>query len=107
MSELNREQIIKVLELRLEVEKHCARIAGVPEDIYTATTRDTLSLIKELTEAPAADVVEVVRCEKCKHLEVINDGEIYAKCRMTDFEFLPFGTDTRKHYCGYGERREK
>lgn len=56
---------------------------------------------------PAADVVEVVRCKDCKHLKVINDGKVYAKCQMTDFEFLPFGTDTRQHYCGYGERGTK
>jgi hypothetical protein len=55
---------------------------------------------------PTADVVEVVRCKDCKHLKIINDGKVYAKCTMTDFEFLPFGTDTREHYCGYGERSE-
>lgn len=54
-----------------------------------------------------SDMVEVVRCKGCKHLEIINDGKVYAKCRMTDFEFQPFGTDTRVHYCGYGERSEK
>jgi hypothetical protein len=56
--------------------------------------------------ATAVDFVEVVRCKDCKHLKIINDGKVYAKCTMTDFEFLPFGTDTREHYCGYGERSE-
>ena len=53
-----------------------------------------------------ADVVEVVRCKDCKHLEIINSKDLYAKCRMTDLEFKPFDIDTRKHYCSYGERKE-
>lgn len=60
-----------------------------------------------INNTPTADVVEVVRCEKCKHLEIINSREVYAKCRMTDLEFKPFDIDTRKHYCSYGERREE
>jgi hypothetical protein len=56
--------------------------------------------------ATAVDFVEVVRCKDCKHLEIINGKEIYAKCRMTDLEFKPFDIDTRKHYCSWGERRE-
>ena len=58
-------------------------------------------------ETPTADVVEVVRCDKCKHLNIINSREVYARCRMTDLEFKPFDIDTRKHYCSYGERREE
>lgn len=54
----------------------------------------------------SADVVEIVRCKDCKHLKIINDGKIYAKCLQTDFEFMPFGTDTRTHYCSYGERKD-
>lgn len=52
-----------------------------------------------------ADCVEVVRCDNCKNLKIINDGKVYAQCTETGFEFLPFGTDTRKHFCGYGERK--
>ena len=57
--------------------------------------------------APTADVVEVCRCKDCKHLEIINSREIYAKCKATGLEFKPFDIDTREHYCSYGERREE
>ena len=50
-----------------------------------------------------SDLEKVIRCNKCKHLKIINDGKVYAKCLKTDFEFLPFGTDTRKHFCGFAE----
>lgn len=63
-------------------------------------------LVKAVEYIPAADVAEVVRCAKCKHLKIINNGRVFAKCLVTDFEFLPFGTDTRTHYCGFGERKD-
>ena len=67
-----------------------------------------LGCVTDLIAAiPTADVVEVVRCKDCKHLEVINSREVYAKCIMTDLEFKPFDIDTRKHFCSYGERRDK
>ena len=73
----------------------------MPDDLpYKASVK------RVLMQAPTADVVEVVRCKDCKHLEVINSREVYAKCRMTDLEFKPFDIDTRKHFCSYGERRE-
>ena len=62
---------------------------------------------RKLTEdAPAADVVEVVRCDKCKHLTVHNSPTLYAYCEKTHFRFKPFQTDTRMHFCGYGERKD-
>lgn len=73
-------------------------------DHYTTGYGDAIDAIEN---APTADVVEVVRCKDCKHLEIINDGKVYAKCTMTDFEFLPFGTDTREHYCGYGKKKRR
>ena len=53
-----------------------------------------------------ADVVEVVRCEKCKNLKIINGLTTYAFCPKTDFTFEPFQTDTRTHFCGFGKRKE-
>ncbi len=52
------------------------------------------------------DLVEVVRCADCRKLKIINDGKVYAKCTETGFEFSPFGTNTRKHFCNYGERKD-
>lgn len=68
----------------------------------------------KIAECQTVDIAEnlykqgyrkVVNCKDCRHLEIINDGKIYAKCRQTDFEFLPFGTDTRTHFCAFGEMK--
>lgn len=56
---------------------------------------------------PTADVVEVVRCKDCKHLTVVNNESIYARCEKTGYIFWSFETDTREHFCAYGERREE
>lgn len=61
---------------------------------------------KLMEDAPAADVVEVVRCDKCKHLSAHNSPTLYAYCEKTHFRFEPFQTDTRTHYCGFGERKD-
>lgn len=53
-----------------------------------------------------ADVVEVVRCKDCKHLTVVNNESVYARCEKTGYIFWSFETDTREHFCAYGERRE-
>ena len=62
---------------------------------------EQLSTLENMIEQ--GTLVAVTRCDKCKHLKVINDGKIYARCDQTQFEFLPFGTDTRKHFCAFGE----
>ena len=54
---------------------------------------------------PTVDAVPVVRCEKCKHPSVWNGKDIYAVCPKTNTVFLPFGLDTRTHFCSYGDRR--
>ena len=90
------EEYKKTRKLISEGETHLDNLA----EGFTEATR----VIRTM---PTADVVEVVRCEKCKHLEIINSRQIYAKCRMTDLEFKPFDIDTRKHYCSYGERKEE
>ena len=40
-------------------------------------------------------------CDNCRHLTVINNGRIYAKCEKTGFTFLPFETDTREYFCAF------
>lgn len=55
--------------------------------------------------APTIDAVPVVRCQECKHLNVINDPKLYAHCPKTNTVFLPFDLDTREHFCSLGERK--
>ena len=62
--------------------------------------------IKQIADAPTVDAVEVVRCRKCKHLNVLNRKELYAHCPKTNTVFLPFELDTREHFCSLGERKD-
>lgn len=48
----------------------------------------------------------VVRCEDCKHLRVYSTKEVYAFCPKMNTLFLPFGLDTRTHFCSCGERKD-
>ena len=39
------------------------------------------------------------RCVSCEYLKVRNTDELYAECTKLGTKFLPFGLDTREHYC--------
>ena len=58
-----------------------------------------------IDEQPTIDAVPVVRCQECKHLNVVNDPKLYAHCPKTNTVFLPFDLDTREHFCSLGERK--
>ena len=56
---------------------------------------------------PTADVVEVVRCKDCVHLEILNGNAYYARCKWHGRLFDSFGrVDTRTWFCADGKRRE-
>ena len=63
--------------------------------------------ITEFVEDELTDIsaVPVVRCQECKHLNVINNPKLYAHCPKTNTVFLPFDLDTREHFCSLGERK--
>lgn len=68
-----------------------------------------LAFAKEIAEMPTADVVEVVRCGKCKHWKSKRKGildEYVGDCHNTDFPFncehSPIMSET--DFCSYGER---
>lgn len=59
-----------------------------------------LNIIKQI---PTADVVEVVRCEKCKDFESHGNGKA-GICRNKKLKpCLRYATD----FCSYGERKQK
>ena len=63
--------------------------------------------IKAIDDIQSADVVEVVRCKDCRHLEILNGQEYYARCKWHGRLFDSFGkADTRNWFCADGERRE-
>ena len=58
-----------------------------------------------IEQAPAADVVEVVRCKGCKHCHEYQKWNFdrYLGCNFNGeiYEVSP------KHFCSYGERKEQ
>lgn len=60
-------------------------------------------LMIEIDEAPAADVVEVVRCKECKHLfQDLSEREAHL-CMRHRFERVRVNLDD---FCSYGERKD-
>lgn len=77
-------------------------------DMYPTISGEVLTQFDavDITEAfEKVPTVEVVRCEDCKHLTVHNSPTLYAYCEKCKYRFEPFQTDTREHFCSYGERR--
>jgi hypothetical protein len=66
-------------------------------------TTDNESLAYQLSKAPTADVVEVVRCRDCRHCEIIIDQF------DNDWYFCKNAVNNAKveadDFCSYGERR--
>lgn len=50
---------------------------------------------------------DICTCDECKFLTVLNDSEIYAVCNKTGYIFEQFETDTREHFCAFGERKNE
>ena len=77
-------------------------------DIITVQTREYGNIdvipVEYLADLPTADVVEVVRCEKCEYSKLLIDNEnrnhIFRHCRMIN----AFVKDNS--FCSYGVRSE-
>lgn len=66
-------------------------------DKAEAFGHDAIEILAEIHLAPAADVVEVVRCEKCKHGQRGRNGYLCEYDR--DKQYV-----NGKHYCSFGEK---
>lgn len=64
---------------------------------HTHTGMDTIQMMQTMIDAPAADVVEVVRCWECKFAEYI--GPMDYICRRKG------GCFHGREFCSYGERK--
>ena len=60
----------------------------------------TADIINELFTAPAADVIEVVRCKDCKHYDPYDQTERF-------YCYDGIGGCLPNDFCSYGERREE
>ena len=80
-----------------------------------AYLRGAEAIIEDLTEFPAADVVEVVRCRECKYWGdeagelQRSDGVLFARCKVHNYLLDGRHTGwcpTENDFCSYGERKE-
>ena len=78
---------------RSNAEKAIREYADIKHNNGDITTANcVLKAVSVLKEIPAADVIEVVYCEDCKHLK-------FGECEV--FHIRAGGT----HYCSCGERK--
>lgn len=61
----------------------------------TPTWNEAVDIVQS---APAADVVEVVRCKDCQHFAPFREFDGFCK--------IGGMLNEQTHYCAYGERRE-
>ena len=59
-------------------------------------------VLREVSDAPAADVAPVVRCKDCKHLVAVNvNGKGIPTCRISGMEVAP------AEFCSRGEKERR
>lgn len=85
-------------------------IDAIKRNAGTLYTREAEFLLQKviflLKNAPAADVVPVVRCKNCKWFADNNGGEWYG-CKMFHVvRITPEDAPKPDDFCSYGERRD-
>ena len=80
----------------IDANKLIERLKHNP-DFLTAPKHSKDGIIDEIVYQPTADVVEVVRCKDCKHIETTEYGG-YCCLKKTGVAY--------NDYCSYGERSE-
>ena len=76
--------------------------SGIP----SAEVRDANKVIDRIKSAPAADVVEVVRCKDCVYRVPINERQFSYKGKPAMHCVIHSRLCSENEYCSYGERRE-
>lgn len=81
-------------------------IDAIKRNAGSLYTREAEFLLQKaiflLKNAPAADVVPVVRCKDCEHLvNTTINANGFLICDISDMEIAP------DDFCSYGERREE
>lgn len=90
------------------IKEESTKHDGIEWVIYNRASESALNMIERgVQEIPAADVVEVVRCKDCAHVNVeVRDYAMYLpkQCELyCELDELPVKPDD---FCSYGERKE-
>lgn len=106
-----REAIKKILRdemQRLKIAYNCEMAENIFHKDYSYLL-DCLTeverLYKLISEEPAVDAVEVVRCKDCRHWRRLWHNKPDGICRLYDISDGEFSTEENA-YCSRGERRK-
>ncbi len=89
---------IEACKLAEVIENLDIRVAGKSARWYDAKH----SVLREIAQAPTADVVEVVRCGKCKFFKQSTQDECAGYCTHPAG---PGGRICKSDFCSYGQRK--
>ena len=88
------------------IERSYIRKMAMLEMAYTMETEtDAAVVLRMIDDAPAADVIPVVRCKDCKHKGWVQEpchGKSVDYCRVWDCTLRNLETT----FCSYGERKD-
>lgn len=95
----------KYIDADLLISKELIPLTKRLDCCHPKQMKGVLMAMGKIDSAPAANVVEVVRCKDCKYRGWKQEpchGKTVDYCRVVD-ELL---TNSEESYCSYGERRE-
>lgn len=88
----------KYIDAGLLVSKELIPLTKQLDCCHPKQMKGVLMAMGKIDSAPAADVVEVVRCKDCKHLMF---SDMYGECSQAHM-----GIVRPDDFCSYGERKE-
>lgn len=90
----------KYIEIDRAIETALLLLEEGEDEQTLAYNAALVAFIKNMENAPAADVVEVVRCKDCRYYQDNNDGYPHINCKW-DANETPDADD----FCSGAERR--
>ncbi len=88
----------KYIDADLLISKELIPLTKRLDCCHPKQMKGVLMAMSKIDSAPAADVVEVVRCKDCKHLMF---SDMYGECSQAHM-----GIVRPDDFCSYGERGE-
>lgn len=88
----------KYIDADLLISKELIPLTKRLDCCHPKQMKGVLMAMSKIDSAPAADVVEVVRCKDCKHLMF---SDMYGECSQAHM-----GIVRPDDFCSYGERKD-
>lgn len=90
----------KYIEINRAIETALLLLEEGEDEQTLAYNAALVAFIKNMENAPAADVVEVVRCKDCKHYKTM-----FCKMDIWHKDITLYRAD-ENDFCSYGERKD-